>query len=589
MTVNSQDHKKRQLPFLLGSLVVLIAIGLRVHHLANESLFMDELHQVSYYQFSPTDIVDLAAGQQQPPLDYWIGHYISKLSSSDFFVRLPSMLFGVGSVLMIMIIIAKKTNLPIALGTGLLLALSPYHIYFSQDARPYSIAIFFFLTTLWTLEALLTDLKRTIPNLVGFGLSIACLLLSRTLAPLVICMCLISILAAIAIMSRFKPDWVKEITGKRAFLAIIAIMVTLSVYSPLLMNILEKGARYVSNPTGLDVAAIKQGLVNFTLVPLWRAYIAQLEPLGYLLLPLLIVGPVLALGQERRLVVLVPLALLPLAALLNLLVFQIKTSMPFRPPYAIYLLPLCLIVGAQSIYWLTVSLSSRRRKTATILTSAFALMLLVFSILSMVDFKSNSIKSDWKGVAEYLAENLDQRHLLVFDGVHPLDGWEPTFYGFPRYYRGSSARISVGSIPSDVELLATTSLEPVLVLFLYTDYFLTENSSYPIVPAPHQPITLASLLSDSLLETKTFTGFIIVRLKDYTGRVLSDTLQLTERLISAVPENDIAIDLHLAASALARKEGAASWQQHLLRAKQLSDSKDMRKIKPIIRLIEQLE
>jgi 4-amino-4-deoxy-L-arabinose transferase-like glycosyltransferase len=104
------------------TLLILLAFGvalvIRLHHLDNESLWMDELRQVSYYPHSILKIIDDAASQSQPPLDYWIGHLVQFISTGDFAVRLPSALFGAGSVVLLMVLIAPVTSWQIALGFG---------------------------------------------------------------------------------------------------------------------------------------------------------------------------------------------------------------------------------------------------------------------------------------------------------------------------------------------------------------------------------------------------------------------------------------------------------------------------------------
>ena len=91
------------------SIILLIGLSLilRIHHLDHESLWMDEIRQTSYYANSLTEIIDKAASQSQPPLDYWIGHFVNFLSNGDFAVRLPAALFGTGSVLLLVLLISQ--------------------------------------------------------------------------------------------------------------------------------------------------------------------------------------------------------------------------------------------------------------------------------------------------------------------------------------------------------------------------------------------------------------------------------------------------------------------------------------------------
>ena len=170
-----------------GILAVVALAGLiRLHHLDHESLFIDEIHQVSYYQHGMVGLIADAAKQQQPPLDYWVGHWMAKLSYSDFAVRLPAALFGTAAVLLLILMINRVTSLPIALAAGTLVALLPYHIYFSQHARPYSIAIFFLLAVFYTLRIVLTEkISPAVTYLIFFAVTV-CFLNTRALAPLIV-------------------------------------------------------------------------------------------------------------------------------------------------------------------------------------------------------------------------------------------------------------------------------------------------------------------------------------------------------------------------------------------------------------------
>src|SRR5512136_1814581 len=87
-------NPNRGLPVIPAACLLVFALALRLHHLDYESLWVDELLQVSFYAHPFDEIARYAAHQQQPPLDYWIGMGMNSLSSSDFAVRLPSVFFG---------------------------------------------------------------------------------------------------------------------------------------------------------------------------------------------------------------------------------------------------------------------------------------------------------------------------------------------------------------------------------------------------------------------------------------------------------------------------------------------------------------
>ncbi|MCK4308327.1 glycosyltransferase family 39 protein, partial [candidate division WOR-3 bacterium] len=132
------------------SLVALLAAVLRFYHLAYESLWMDEIRQVSYYSKPIKGVISGAASQTQPPLDYLIGwglHHLG-LADSDWWVRFPAAIFGIGSILLLMWWCRRFINDFTALVAGTLVSICPLHIRMSQEARPYTIFIFLALLSL---------------------------------------------------------------------------------------------------------------------------------------------------------------------------------------------------------------------------------------------------------------------------------------------------------------------------------------------------------------------------------------------------------------------------------------------------------
>ena len=58
---------------------------------------------------------------------------------SEFSIRFPALIFGVLSIFMIYKLGKVLFNLEIGLLSALILAISPFHIHYSQEARPYSL------------------------------------------------------------------------------------------------------------------------------------------------------------------------------------------------------------------------------------------------------------------------------------------------------------------------------------------------------------------------------------------------------------------------------------------------------------------
>jgi len=559
---------------LLATLiVVLLAVLIRIHHLDFESLFMDELRQVSYYPHSLSQIVTDAATQQQPPLDYWIGHFFSKLSYSDFMVRLPAALFGVGSILLMMLLIAKVTNWPTAWGAGIILAVLPYHIYFSQHARPYSIAIFFTLATLYTLHLVITCSRNLWIYVLLFLATTTCFLYSRTLAPLVTVATLTAIFLFVIVLSFTKDRQYLAVIKDRFILALFSVLISLVFYFPVLNKILFSGRRYADSPQEFRISTIYNGLKSLSMTPIWESYVTQLEPLGIIILPFILIAPFLAWRSgtlKRNPILSIIILLIPTVSLINIAIFQAKTSLPFRPPYAIYLLPLCIIVAAVGVYELLMLARQTSRRVGDIAVILLVITLGLLTISHSLDFKRRRINTDWKGLTAYLAKEYSDNFILVFDGLHPYETWEPTFYGFPRYYVDNAVRINLASFPYNAQKLISIQNKPVFVLFYYRDYFITSRSKYPIMPRPHPPIDLSRILSDPILKVRRFTGFFVVEPKNSSDVPLCDLVLILDRLLENLDEGSTLVELHIAAGSLKRALGLKGWEKHIMEAELLA-------------------
>jgi hypothetical protein len=259
--------------------------------------------------------------------------------------------------------------------------------------------------------------------------------------------------------------------------------------------------------------------------------------------------------------------LLPVASILNLVIFQTKSNMPFRSSYVSYILPLACILGAVSIQGLW-SLSAKV-KFVHIIRGFFLILvaLLTFqTLMSAIDYKAMRRKPDWRGVSAFLAENYDTGHLLIFDSFSHYGSWEPTFYGFPRYYRGRSPIASIGRIPFLVSKMAPLSLTPILILFQWREYNLTPQSTYPILSAGLTSIDHQQICRDPGLICTEFTGFSILQLREKSNNLARNTYDIIEKVLLHSPKGSWNVELHLAAAALARAIDLDQWNYHLMEA-----------------------
>jgi hypothetical protein len=208
----------------------------------------------------------------------------------------------------------------------------------------------------------------------------------------------------------------------------------------------------------------------------------------------------------------------------------------------------------------------------------FSAFLIFQTLVSAIDYKTMRRKTDWRGITEFLAENYDTEHLLIFDSFSHYGSWEPTFYGFPRYYRGNSPIASLGRIPFHAPQMSARSLSPILILFQWRDYYLTSRSPYPILSNGLTAIDHQKICRDPELRCIEFTGFSLIRLRKQSNNLVRDTYEIIERLLMHAPEGSWNVELHLAAAALARAIQLDQWHHHLKKAEDLVGEQQLRKV-----------
>ena len=590
-------NPNRGLPVIPTACLLVFALALRLHHLDYESLWVDELLQVSFYAHPFDEIARYAAQQQQPPLDYWIGMGMNSLSSSDFAVRLPSACFGVGAVFLIILLVRSMCTLPVAFGAGILAALFPFSIHFSQEARPYSIAIFLFLALFWAATRLLNDSEGAREKTLTLFLISVAFLHSRGFEPLVITVTLILILGARLIYSILPHRIVHQGSRRTPLYAIAALGLALVLYLPTFKTLFVFGQGYLSQQSGfLNLDTYLAGIRDFSPRPVLMSFAFQTEPLTYPLLVMLIFSPLLAwrmgLWPSHKGYLLGTL-LLPGISMLHLLVFQAYTDMPFKPQYAFYLLPLTLILSAVAFQglWDTAS-ATRNARIPLALLIALAVAMVLWTVNSALAFKAAKKKEDWKGLCRHLAQTYGPSQILLFDTVVPYGGrWEGNFYGFRRYYDGTSEQLVVSRIPFLGAELLKMDKEPVLILYYRAELCLTPQSLYcRCLPPASRPehFSIRPSEIDPPLSITSFTGFHVLTLKEKGKNTAEDAYALLSASLHWFPDDSSIIHLYLASAGLARALGYPQWEKHLISAETIANDDQRSRMSGVTRVIRDM-
>jgi mannosyltransferase len=121
---------------------VLLAFGLRVYHLGYQSLWEDEVHSVVRGNL-PLSLAlrDILSAGNQAPLYFLTMHFWQFLGDDALIVRFFSVICGTLATAMLVRLSVLIQGRRAGLAAPLLLAISPLHIWYSQETRMYSLVI----------------------------------------------------------------------------------------------------------------------------------------------------------------------------------------------------------------------------------------------------------------------------------------------------------------------------------------------------------------------------------------------------------------------------------------------------------------
>jgi mannosyltransferase len=164
MPANAQSANEARITrLLLVALLIIIALGaaLRVYQLDGDSLWLDEAYSIKFAHKAPAGIIEETAKDVHPPLYYFALHYwMLVFGDSEVAVRLLSALFGILALPVIYLLASRMFDRATGLLAAGLMALSRFHLEFSQEARMYSLLCLLSLLSIYYFLKLLEGKSR---------------------------------------------------------------------------------------------------------------------------------------------------------------------------------------------------------------------------------------------------------------------------------------------------------------------------------------------------------------------------------------------------------------------------------------------
>ncbi len=120
--------------------IILLGLLLRLHGLAAQSLWIDEGVSVWVASKSmPSMLLWLAKGDVHPPLYFILLHFWMMIDDTVYWIRFLSVIPSVLTILFLYGLGTRLHSQSVGFLSALLLAISPFSIYFAQEARMYSL------------------------------------------------------------------------------------------------------------------------------------------------------------------------------------------------------------------------------------------------------------------------------------------------------------------------------------------------------------------------------------------------------------------------------------------------------------------
>jgi mannosyltransferase len=166
----------------LAVVVTLIGGGLRVLLLGTKSMWLDETFSVWMASQPIGDMLQwIVKIDQHPPLYYLLLHFwIALNGDGPYDVRMFSVLFGTGTIPIIYLIGQRMSGATVGLAAAAILALSPFHIYYAQETRMYTLLAFNAAVAIYALVRLLTGSRAARDWVLFVVFSVATMLTHNT-------------------------------------------------------------------------------------------------------------------------------------------------------------------------------------------------------------------------------------------------------------------------------------------------------------------------------------------------------------------------------------------------------------------------
>ncbi len=399
----SRRRPRTSAPVLVG--VLILTLALRVYALDSKSLSFDELYSVFVARHALSDITSLIREHDtHPPLYYaMLRLWMATVGGSEVALRLLSVLAGTIMVLLTYLLAARLASPAVGLVAAFLVAVSPFHVQATQEARMYPWLGVWIWAGAWALIKWLDEDR--LRWLVIYGLTTLLGLYTHYLAFFVL-PAHVAYLIATRTPRRRLGAWAA---------CLLAVAVLYLPWVPVLLQQVSSGRGWPQFRPPLTHHTITDllGLLAFggrlfgmgTYFTVGRADFSTIVPL---LLPFLLLAAygLFALPARASSCFLAMWGVIPV---ILTFAFSFKWNI-FYPRYFSFLEPAFAIGLAAGMYYLAAGFSFNFRAAL----AGLLVLPVSFSIPVLAEYYAAPGYSDWRAASRYLEANIKPDDALLF-------------------------------------------------------------------------------------------------------------------------------------------------------------------------------
>ncbi|MDD1703891.1 MAG: glycosyltransferase family 39 protein [Methanoregula sp.] len=361
---------------------------LRFYHLGFNSLWLDE---ASTYTFAVNSFQGIwqatTSGEFNPPLFYWLEHIMLGVGNNEAILRFIPAVAGVLTIPLIYFVGKGFLDRTTGLIAAAVFAFSPFLIYYSQEARAYSLMFFFVAFGLLFYLKALKD--NRLVNWVLFGILSALAFWSHFYAIVIIGAL---VLYALAI----QLGNIKENLQNLKMLIISVVIFSVASLPLILLGVQLFTSRTGGGPTF--------GVQGFDVI--YQTFL-QVAGFNELVMFILVILFILGIIQAFRIDSKQGIFLVTLTLLTFLISLVLSYRIPMVPRYLIFFTAI-FVLGVALSYRLLYSLVNHKG-----VVYGLIILLIVVNLPVLISFYTGYTKDDWRGFSQTMEQTAKPGDFIV--------------------------------------------------------------------------------------------------------------------------------------------------------------------------------